>query len=281
MSLQRIPGVGYVSDTSSVGLRAESRLGYAGRNVTQLARELERVIPLEPITPIPVQPFTAAPSGILTRSEQPITYTPTSDPIEAPMSIALPMSPRFGSTTARFSAPQLTTGPGPLTSYGTQPIPGVTGGIGAGSGGGIIGTANDIIDVISRAKGIFSGGGAPTIAAPSSGPGITQAGLGSSIGTLIGAGARAVTKGKIPGVVGGIIGYYVLDKALGWIFKPGKIPSRRMNVLNPRALSRADRRTSGFRKVATKMLSKEGFTVKRRGAGGFGRCAPKKKCGCK
>lgn len=132
--------------------------------------------------------------------------------------------------------------------------------------------------------------GAPSIPAGGSMPGAGQMGLGSTIGR-IGAGAGAAIgtavarggkimrdpKGKIiREVVGGVLGYYVLDKALGWIFKAGNPPPRHMNVLNVRALRRADRRMDGFRKVAKKVLSTQGFKVERRGTGRS--CSPKRKC---
>ena len=97
----------------------------------------------------------------------------------------------------------------------------------------------------------------------------TVGAVGGAVGRV--AGSRAGR--RIIATVGGILGYYVFDKALGWIFKPGKPPSRRMNVLNPRALTRANRRMEGFRTVSTKALRELGYTVARSGS--------KRNCGCK
>ena len=62
-------------------------------------------------------------------------------------------------------------------------------------------------------------------------------------------------------IVGGVLGYYVFDKVLGWIFKEGNPPTRRMNVMNPRALTRANRRICGFADTSTKVLRTLGYSV--------------------
>lgn len=93
---------------------------------------------------------------------------------------------------------------------------------------------------------------------------------GAAVGTIVG---RIAGSKKVRGVVGGILGWWLIDKATGAILGQTTAPSRRMNVLNLRALRRADRRVDGFVKVARKALSSTGFKVERRGKS----CAPKRR----
>lgn len=86
---------------------------------------------------------------------------------------------------------------------------------------------------------------------PTNPTGPTQAGLG---GVMVKAG-----KYVIPAIVAGVAGDWVYDVVKGWLFKKHK--HRRMNVLNPRALARADRRVTGFGRWAKKELKRFGFHV--------------------
>ena len=131
------------------------------------------------------------------------------------------------------------------------------------------------------------GSGAPRASSPPSipvpsmpGPGGAQMGMGG-IG-MIGraAGAAGAVVGRIAGskkvraVVGGVVGWWLVDKVTGALLGPTTAPRRSMNVLNVRALRRADRRMDGFIRVVRKVASGQGYTLQRRGSG---KCAPKRK----
>lgn len=137
----------------------------------------------------------------------------------------------------------------------------------------------------SRAPAIPSGGGSM--------PGVGEMGIGSTVGRIggaVGAGIGAVggmiAKGrkskkweKVIDAATGVAVWLLIDQATGAILgRRDKPPVRHMNVLNVRALRRADRRMDGFRKVARKVLSSQGFKVERRGTGRS--CAPKRKRSC-
>lgn len=114
-------------------------------------------------------------------------------------------------------------------------------------------------------------------------PGVSTAGvgalpgLGGLIGRLGGAVGRTVgraARGPIGGAVAGAAAGYALDN----LFGNGRPRHRRMNVLNDKALRRANRRMQGFRTTATKTLGELGYTVKRKGSGGSScGCGPRKK----
>lgn len=70
-------------------------------------------------------------------------------------------------------------------------------------------------------------------------------------------GAAAARVGTWIAIGGGLMGLY---DAAGNLIATKK-RSRRMNVLNPKALSRANRRLSGFRDVAVRSLKTYGYTV--------------------
>ena len=66
----------------------------------------------------------------------------------------------------------------------------------------------------------------------------------------------------LPEVVGGAIVYKLVDLITGETLDISKTkPGRRMNVLNPRALARANRRMEGFRSVAVRSLKQYGYHV--------------------
>lgn len=146
------------------------------------------------------------------------------------------------------------------------PVPGVTpiftgstvgGPGGPTSGGGLIADIGNIgKDWLKKQLGLGGGtssGGPPAM--PGGGPVVDQAGMGQII-----AGAA---KRVIPGIVEGVVGYWIFDKLAGWVFKPGKPHRRRMNPLNPKALHRADRRVTSFGRIAKKELQHMGYTVGR------------------
>lgn len=205
--------------------------------------------PLQPFTaPPPIITTTSAPirpvNGVLTKSE--------------PMSLALRNSQMGG-----------TTGPGLGTAVKTV--------VGAAIGAGV----NWAVNQIGSGRSSGGGGAPPSIPVPTvPGPGGAQMGqmgmggavgrIGGAVGTIVG---RIAGSKKVRAVVGGVAGWWLVDKATGALLGPTTAPSRRMNVLNLRALRRADRRVDGFVKVARKALSSTGFKVERRGKS----CAPKKR----
>lgn len=66
----------------------------------------------------------------------------------------------------------------------------------------------------------------------------------------------------LPEVVGGALIYKLVDMATGEVLDMKKgPPRRRMNVLNPKALARADRRVTGFARIARGTLKDLGFHV--------------------
>lgn len=226
-----------------------------------------------------IPPVVSAGSGIVT------TIGPPSAPIPSrgsAMSLVIPRGFTFsqgwntpvGQNAFGFSGQP--TGPSPIG----QP--------GMASGGGVLGTIDNILDVINRVRGAFGApaggtGGPGPIAAPggvdlSGLGGVGAGGLGGVIGAMGGAVARVATRyPRVRAVVSGVVGYYIFDKALGWMFKKGNPPKPRMNVLNPKALRRADRRVCGFATYARSALKQYGYQVSstRRASS----CKPKKK-GC-
>lgn len=105
-----------------------------------------------------------------------------------------------------------------------------------------------------------------------------------AIGVAARGAARAIGKvkntkyGKVIVTVGG---YWIFDQVAGWIFQEGDPPrkSPRMNVLNPSALRRANRRVCGFASFARPVLRELGYQVSTTRKASRG-CKPKKR-GCK
>lgn len=223
-----------------------------------------------------IPPVVSAGSGIVT------TVGPPSAPIPSRGSAMSLVIPRGFTFNQGWNTP---VGQNAFGLSGVPVGPSPIGQPGMASGGGILGTIDNILDVINRVRGSF---GAPAGGTGGPGPvampggvdlsGLGGVGLGGAIGAIGGAVGRAATRfPKIRAIVSGVVGYYVFDKALGWTFKKGNIPKPRMNVLNPKALRRADRRVCGFATYARSALKQYGYQVSstRRASS----CKPKKK-GC-
>lgn len=116
-------------------------------------------------------------------------------------------------------------------------------------------------------------GGLPAPVGATSGPGVQQA----SMGTAAVAGAAALMRALSPAAralairgvpwlranwkwLAGIVGSQVLTELAQWMLASETTRTRRMNVLNPRALRRALRRTHGFANYARRSI-----TLERRG----------------
>lgn len=143
-----------------------------------------------------------------------------------------------GAVAGAFGGPKV---PATLPAGGGGQLPPLPPGAGSILGGGINmgglgGTLGGIGGILPRIGGVLGGAAAG----------------GAVVGT---AGARV---GKIVRAVGG---YYIFDKVMGWIFKTGNPPKKRMNVLNPRALSRADRRIQGFACKVRPIMRTLGYQV--------------------
>ena len=85
-----------------------------------------------------------------------------------------------------------------------------------------------------------------------SGPQLQAMGMGSIL--------VKVAKQAAPTVAGAVVGA-TIDNAFDWLTGKPKKKFRRMNVLNPKALKRADRRVRGFSDMARPVLRDLGFSV--------------------
>lgn len=159
----------------------------------------------------------------------------------------------------------------------------ITGKLG-GSGGTTTGTSAPVF-IPPPTTGGFGGGtvvgtGVGTMGIV--GTGVRTSGLVGAVGGLVGRAGGAVGKAagnkKVRGVVGGILGWWLVDKLTGAILGQTTPPRRHMNVLNPRALTRANKRLCGFRDLAKRSLGELGYRVERAGSGRS--CKPKKR-GCR
>lgn len=220
-------------------------------NVSPITTSAPQLPPLVPTSAAPI--VTLAPT--LTRSP----YSPITT--SAPMSLVMPNASPISGLFPR--------------SFDTVPIGAGGGTVNTGTGGGgFVQGANNILDLIQKGIGIFSGGGSSiggmTGGGPSSGspsipqPGtiaINQAGMGSALGKV----GAAIGKSRwIKTVIGGALSYVLYDTVTGAIKRiSSSPPHRRMNVLNPRALSRANRRVVGFSHVARKTLHQLGYKVEK------------------
>jgi hypothetical protein len=227
----------------------------------------------------PVAPPPAAP--IIQPAPQGSIITTTATPPAAPLQPSVPMSLNFGS------------GPQMRSSFSTGiDLRTITGGVVAGGGlvDQITQGVNEIGAAVNTVKGWFGKGtksAAPSIPAPSGSamPGVGTMGFVSpaTIGKAAGAvgrgiGAIAGSK-KVRGIVGGIAGWWLVDKLTGAILGPADPPRRRMNHLNPKALARANRRVCGFRDIAAKSLRQYGYTVSSTRSPRS--CKPKKRKSCR
>lgn len=144
-----------------------------------------------------------------------------------------------------------------------------------------LGTALAIGSAASSAVSVFKGGGGvaspvlppPPTTFPRLSPNVNQAGMiplgavGKVAGAAGAAVGRAVTRaGGVRAIAKKVFitgaGWFLVDKITGAILGPAETPPRRrMNVLNPRALSRANRRVCGFARAARPILRDLGFQV--------------------
>lgn len=79
---------------------------------------------------------------------------------------------------------------------------------------------------------------------------------------IAGAIKRGATK-WVPAIINGVAVWQLVDAVGNVLDIRQKKPSRRMNPLNPRALSRAHRRMDAFRGIATRELKHYGYSVSR------------------
>lgn len=235
--------------------------------------------------PSPVDPPPAAP--IMEPAPTGAIITTTATPPAAPKPLR-PMSIQFGS--------------GPAMRSQFSGFPGVGGGVnpnlqvigravstGTGVVEGITQGVNEIGAAINTVRGWFGGGrsSAPSIPAqamPGAGavatagfmPAGTIARTGAAVGRAVG---RLAGSKKVRGVVGGVLGWWLVDKVTGAILGPSDPPRRRMNHLNPKALARANKRVCGFRDIAVGTLKQYGYTVS--SSRSPRSCKPRKKRSCR
>lgn len=121
-------------------------------------------------------------------------------------------------------------------------------------------------------------------------PMIQQAGVGGTIAKVAGgaigkvAGRAGAMVGsqrgkKVRGVVGGVLGWWLIDAVTGAILGQTTPPKRTMNPFNPRALARADKRICAFSTRVRPVLRSLGYQVSSTRKGSKG-CKTKKK-GCR
>ncbi len=165
---------------------------------------------------------------------------------------------------------------GPLVSM-VNPAVGMSmttfGGLGASAFGGKSTTGGAFPGIASSAfttppnLGIYSPpGGVPAPVGATSGPGVQQASIGSAAGALIKAlspAARALAARGVPWLranwkwLASVVGSSILAELGQWMLASETKRHRRMNVLNPRALRRALRRTHGFASYAKRSITLE------------------------
>lgn len=177
---------------------------------------------------------------------------------------------------------------------------GVLGGIGTvlgGPVGGVIGAAvGNAFAPTPKPQGASWGGGTGIVGPVASGIGSAVAGpaggfIGGLVGSLVQPGQKPGTAVKPYSVTTSLLnnncppGYHLVDKP--WA-RNTCVRNRKMNVMNRRALSRANTRVMGFARAATPALKSLGFTVSKtrhphglkvRGVSSSSR-GGKKGCGC-